>query len=101
MARLGAARAMGFAQKDQLELYRARDEITLSVGPYRRNIALPDELLDLEITSAKFEDHTLNIRFEGRNKLTRKLGFRAYPLRLYQRCRPENSCLAETFPPLI
>ena len=56
---------LGFAQKDQLELYRARDEITLSVGPYRRNIALPDELLDLEITSAKFEDHTLNIRFEG------------------------------------
>ena len=56
---------LGFAQKEQLELYRARDEITLSVGPYRRNIALPDELLDLEITSAKFEDHTLNIRFEG------------------------------------
>ena len=54
---------LGFAQKDQLELFRARDEISLSVGPYRRNIALPDELLDLEITSAKFEDHTLNIKF--------------------------------------
>ena len=55
---------LGFAQKDQLELYRARDELTLSVGPYRRNIVLPDELQDLEITSAKFEDQFLNIRFE-------------------------------------
>ncbi len=55
---------VGFASKEQLELYRARDELTLSVGPYRRNIVLPDELQDLEITSAKFEDRTLNIRFE-------------------------------------
>ncbi len=57
---------VGFASKEQLELYRARDELTLSVGPYRRNIVLPDELQDLEITSAKFEDRTLNIRFEER-----------------------------------
>ena len=55
---------LGFAQKEQLELYRARDELTLSVGPYRRNIVLPDELQDLEITSAKFEDQFLNICFE-------------------------------------
>ena len=55
---------LGFAQKEQLELYRARDELTLSVGPYRRNIVLPDELQDLEITSAKFENRYLNIRFE-------------------------------------
>ncbi|MDE2858629.1 MAG: ArsA family ATPase [Chloroflexota bacterium] len=56
---------VGFASKEQLELYRARDELTLSVGPYRRNIVLPDELQDLEITSAKFENRTLNIRFEA------------------------------------
>ena len=55
---------LGFAQKEQLELYRARDELTLSVGPYRRNIVLPNELQDLEITSAKFENRYLNIRFE-------------------------------------
>ena len=35
---------IGFAQKEQLDLYRSREEITLSVGPYRRNIVLPDEL---------------------------------------------------------
>ncbi|MCY3798861.1 MAG: ArsA family ATPase, partial [Chloroflexi bacterium] len=55
---------IGFAQKEQLDLYRSREEITLSVGPYRRNIVLPDELQHLEITSAKFEEKFLNIRFE-------------------------------------
>ncbi len=57
---------IGFARKEQLDLFRSRDEITLSVGPYRRNIVLPDELQELEITSAKFEDKFLNIRFEQR-----------------------------------
>lgn len=57
---------VGFASKEQLELYRSRDELTLSVGPYRRNIVLPQELQELEITSAKFEDRMLNIRFEAR-----------------------------------
>lgn len=55
---------IGFARKEQLDLYRSRDEITLSVGPYRRNIVLPAELQNLTITSAKFEDKFLNIRFE-------------------------------------
>ncbi len=57
---------IGFARKEQLDLYRSRDEITLSVGPYRRNIVLPSELQDLEITSARFEDKFLNIRFGER-----------------------------------
>ena len=55
---------IGFAQKEDLDLYRSRDEITLRVGPYRRNIVLPDELQSLEIASAKFEDKYLNIRFD-------------------------------------
>ncbi len=58
---------IGFARKEQLDLFRSRDEITLSVGPYRRNIVLPDELQELEITSAKFEEKFLNIRFEQRD----------------------------------
>ena len=57
---------IGFAEKEQLDLFRSRDEITLSVGPYRRNIALPDELRELEIASAKFEEKFLNIRFAKR-----------------------------------
>jgi arsenite-transporting ATPase len=54
---------LGFADKNDLDLYRSRDEITLRVGPYRRNIVLPYALHDLEIADAKFVDSSLNIRF--------------------------------------
>ncbi len=52
-----------FADKNDMDLYRSRDEITLRVGPYRRNIVLPYALWDLEIADAKFIDSALNIRF--------------------------------------
>lgn len=53
---------LGFAEKGDVDMYRARDEITLRVGPYRRNIILPNVLHDLEL-EAKFEPPNLNIRF--------------------------------------
>ena len=53
-----------FVDKDDMDLYRSRDEITLRVGPYRRNIVLPYTLWDLEIADAKFQDSTLCIRFD-------------------------------------
>lgn len=52
-----------FAHKDDLDLYRSRDELTLRVGPYRRNIVLPYALWDLEIGEAKFDQSTLRIQF--------------------------------------
>lgn len=52
-----------FVDKDDMDLYRSRDELTLRVGPYRRNIVLPYALWDLEIADAKFENATLHIRF--------------------------------------
>jgi len=52
-----------FVDKDDMDLFRSRDELTLRVGPYRRNIVLPYALWDLEIADAKFEDSTLCIRF--------------------------------------
>ncbi|MFN8527783.1 MAG: TRC40/GET3/ArsA family transport-energizing ATPase [Anaerolineae bacterium] len=52
-----------FADKTDLDMYRSRDELTLRVGPYRRNIVLPYGLWDLEIKEAKFEGSTLNIQF--------------------------------------
>ncbi len=52
-----------FADKRDLDMYRSRDELTLRVGPYRRNIVLPYSLWDLEIDHAKFEHDTLNITF--------------------------------------
>jgi arsenite-transporting ATPase len=52
-----------FARKDDMDLYRSRDELTLRVGPYRRNIVLPYALWDLEIEDARFEESTLRIHF--------------------------------------
>ena len=52
-----------FASKKDLDLYRSRDELTLRVGPYRRNIVLPHTLWDLEITDARFEESTLALQF--------------------------------------
>ncbi len=53
------------ADKSQIDLYRSADELTLSVGSYRRNIALPRILWPLEVASAKLENGTLTLRFAG------------------------------------
>ncbi|MDX2161842.1 MAG: ArsA family ATPase [bacterium] len=52
-----------FADKTDLDMYRSKDELTLRVGPYRRNIVLPYALWELEIQDARFESSTLNIQF--------------------------------------
>jgi arsenite-transporting ATPase len=54
---------LGFADKADIDLYRSRDEITLRVGPYRRNIVLPSALHNLEIADAKHIESSLHIRF--------------------------------------
>jgi arsenite/tail-anchored protein-transporting ATPase len=56
---------LGFAEKGDVDMFRKSDEITLRVGPYRRNIILPSVLHDLEL-SAKFEPPNLNVRFYDR-----------------------------------
>lgn len=53
---------LGFAEKQDVDMYRSRDEITLRVGPYRRNIILPAMVHELEL-EAKFEPPNLNVRF--------------------------------------
>lgn len=57
-----------FAHKEDMDLYRSRDELTLRVGPYRRNIVLPYALWDLEIADAKFDESKLRIRFHADHK---------------------------------
>jgi arsenite-transporting ATPase len=61
-----------FATKADLDLYRSRDELTLRVGPYRRNIVLPYALWDLEIADAKFEEAALRIRFVKNERARQK-----------------------------
>jgi arsenite/tail-anchored protein-transporting ATPase len=57
---------LGFAEKSDIDMYRSRDEITLRVGPYRRNIILPAMVHDLEV-DPKFEPPTLVVRFFDSN----------------------------------
>jgi arsenite-transporting ATPase len=49
--------------KTKIDLYRATDELTLSVGSYHRNIVLPRALWPLEIGEARLQDGTLSVSF--------------------------------------
>ncbi len=51
------------ADKTEIELFRSVDELTLGVGSYRRNIALPRVLWPLEVESARLENGVLTLRF--------------------------------------
>lgn len=57
-----------FAEKGDLDLYRSSDELTVRVGPYRRNIVLPYALWKMEIDKARFVDKGLEIRFINSSK---------------------------------
>ncbi len=50
-------------EKGKIDLYRAADELTLSVGTYSRNIVLPRLLWHLEVVSARLDDGILTLRF--------------------------------------
>lgn len=52
-----------FADRSDLDVFRSADELTLRVGPYRRNIVLPHALWKLEIKDARFDEAALNIHF--------------------------------------
>jgi arsenite-transporting ATPase len=56
-----------FAEKGDLDVFRSADELTIRVGPYRRNIVLPYALWKMEIGNAKFVDSGLLIRFVNKN----------------------------------
>ncbi len=52
-----------FADKNDMDVYRSADELTLRVGPYRRNIVLPYALHNMEIGQARFDESVLCIHF--------------------------------------
>ena len=55
--------ALPFVSKEQLSLTRAGDELTISVGSFKRNIILPRILRGLSTLGAKFEGDKLRIAF--------------------------------------
>ena len=65
-----------FAERGDLDLYRSADELTLRVGPYRRNIVLPYALWNLEIANARFEQARLRIHFTQNQPPARQNGKR-------------------------
>lgn len=52
-----------FADKSEVHLTRAGDELAISVGNFRRNTILPRALAALEVQKAKMEDGKLVVRF--------------------------------------
>lgn len=59
-----------FADKTDLDVFRSADELTLRVGPYRRNIILPHALWNLEIGEARFVESELRIKFLANHRNT-------------------------------
>jgi arsenite-transporting ATPase len=51
------------AEKTDVDLYRVADELTLGVGSYRRNIALPRVLWPLQVEKARLDEGVLAVHF--------------------------------------
>ncbi|MBI2781746.1 MAG: ArsA family ATPase [Chloroflexi bacterium] len=58
--------ALPFTTRDEIQLSRDGDELSLQVAGLRRTIVLPRALVDAPTIGAKMEDGVLRIRFEGR-----------------------------------
>ena len=56
---------MPFIEKKEVQLNQKGDELIIRVGNVKRNVTMPRTLVNLSITSAKFEEETLKIRFGG------------------------------------
>jgi arsenite-transporting ATPase len=54
-----------FADRDDLELGRRGEELLVRVGPYRREIKLPDSLRNRPVVDASLRQGRLKVIFEG------------------------------------
>ena len=52
-----------FASKGDVDVARIADELVVTVGPYRRALALPESLRRLEVLRAGLADGWLRVRF--------------------------------------
>ena len=57
--------ALPFAHKDEVDLARQGDDLIVTVGAYRRVMALPTALRRLDIAGAGVRDGALRVRFRG------------------------------------
>jgi arsenite-transporting ATPase len=56
--------ALPFADRDAMELVRTGDDLVLTVGSYRRVLALPSALRRCTVAGAALRDGRLRVRFE-------------------------------------
>ncbi len=54
-----------YSRKEEISLIRNNDELIIQVGAYRRNVALPRAVANLEVNSARFEAGRLVVRFNA------------------------------------
>jgi arsenite-transporting ATPase len=52
-----------FTDRHELDVHRKGDELYIKVGPYKRNIILPQTLQRLTVQEARFEADRLEVRF--------------------------------------
>ena len=53
-----------FTEKGELDVHRKADELYIRVGPYKRNLALPQTLQRLDVREANFVGDRLEVRFD-------------------------------------
>ncbi len=57
-----------FVSKEKINLFQTVDELTIQIDNYRRNLFLPRFLAGLSAREAKFQDGTLRVIFEKKEK---------------------------------
>lgn len=55
-----------FASKDEVDILQGNGDLTVRIGPYKRNVVLPRSLAGLEARGAKMREQTLEITFSRR-----------------------------------
>jgi arsenite-transporting ATPase len=58
--------ALPYATLDDVDLARNGDELVVTVGSYRRLLALPASLSRHQVTAARVDNGELQVRFEER-----------------------------------
>jgi len=58
--------ALPFASKSEIDLARHGDELVVTVGPYRRLLAIPSSLSRYDVAAARVYDGKLQVQFKAR-----------------------------------
>ena len=57
-----------FTERHELDIFRKADELYVRVGPYKRNLILPQTLQRLDVREASFVDDRLEVLFGRESK---------------------------------